>query len=66
MTKVPPPEMKEQDLYLLVFDATKKLMHTDQTRQLSNKYLMAANMDGNYTDVEHMNMDMLVKVYQEI
>ena len=57
----PRPGTKHKDVYLQVFDATKKSMYTDQTGQFpltssrGNKYLMVAvKMDGNYIDAEPM------------
>jgi hypothetical protein len=53
------PSVKHKDVYLMVFDATKKSMFTDQTGKFSitsarrNKYIMVAvELDGNYIDCE--------------
>jgi hypothetical protein len=53
------PGTKHKDIYLLVFDATKKAMYTDQTGRFpitsarGNKYIMVAvELDGNYIDAE--------------
>ena len=51
------PGVKHKDVYLIVFDATKKLMFSDQTGRFpitsacGNKYIMVAvELDGNYID----------------
>jgi hypothetical protein len=55
----PMPGTKHKDVYLRVFDATKKAMYSDQTGRFpiksarGNKYIMVAvELDGNYIDVE--------------
>ena len=72
----PSPGIKHKDVYLRVFDATKKSMYTDQTGRFpltssrGNKYLMVAvEMDGNYIDAEPMRArttQELVAAYQAI
>jgi hypothetical protein len=51
------PSVKHKDTYLMVFDATKKLMFSDQTGKFpimsacGNKYIMVAvDLDGNHID----------------
>ena len=53
------PGVKHNDVYLMVFDATKKSMFSDQIRKFpitsarENKYIMVAvELDGNYIDGE--------------
>jgi hypothetical protein len=53
------PGVKHKDVYLRVFDATKKTMYSDQTGRFpitsarGNKYIMVAvELDGNYIDAE--------------
>eukprot|EP00804_Cyclotella_cryptica_P020090 CCRYP_014884-RA/>CCRYP_014884-RA protein AED:0.24 eAED:0.24 QI:0/0/0/0.75/0.33/0/4/0/1279 len=53
------PGVKHKDVYLRVFDATKKPMYSDQTGRFpitsarGNKYIMVAvELDGNYIDAE--------------
>jgi hypothetical protein len=55
----PKPEVKHKDVYLRVFNATKKAMYTDQpgcfpiTSAQGHKYTMVAvKLDGNYIDAE--------------
>ncbi len=55
----PQPGVKHKDVYLMVFDATKKSMFSDQTGKFpitsarGNKYIMVAvELDGNYIDGE--------------
>ena len=55
----PTPGKKHKDVYLCIFDATKKTMYTDQmdrfpiTSSQGNKYIMVAvELDGNYIDCE--------------
>jgi hypothetical protein len=55
----PKPGIKHKDVYLRMFDATKKAMYTDQTGRFpitsarANKYIMmAVELDGNYIDAE--------------
>eukprot|EP00804_Cyclotella_cryptica_P028837 CCRYP_008424-RA/>CCRYP_008424-RA protein AED:0.29 eAED:0.29 QI:0/0/0/1/0.16/0.14/7/0/719 len=55
----PTPGVKHKDVYLRVFDATKKPMYTDQSGPLprksrrNNQYVMiAVELDGNYIDAE--------------
>ena len=72
----PPPGIKKKDVYLRVFDATKRSMYTDQTGQFpimsrkGNKYMMVAvELDGNYIDVEVMKQRTtaeLIKAYRKI
>ena len=72
----PKPGEKHKDVYLRVFDATKKSMYTDQTGRFpltssrGNKYIMVAvEMDGNYIDAEPMRARTtkeLVAAYQAI
>eukprot|EP00804_Cyclotella_cryptica_P003025 CCRYP_006012-RA/>CCRYP_006012-RA protein AED:0.40 eAED:0.40 QI:0/0/0/1/0/0/2/0/304 len=72
----PTPGTKHQDVYLHVYDATKKTMNTDQTgrfpviSQQGHKYLMVAvDFDGNYIDAECMKShktNNLIKAYQNI
>jgi hypothetical protein len=57
----PKPGVKHKDVYLRVFDATKKAMYTDQpgrfqiTSAQGHKYTMVAvELDGNYIDAEPM------------
>jgi hypothetical protein len=70
------PGIKHKDVYLMVFDATKKLMFSDQTGKFSirlargNKYIMVAvEFDGNYIDGEPLqsrSAKSLTKAYQAI
>jgi len=53
------PNVKHKDVYLMVFDATKKSMFSDQTGNFpitsaqGNKYIMVVvELDGNYIDGE--------------
>jgi len=55
----PQPSVKHKDVYLMVFDATKKSMFSDQTGKFpitsarGNKYIMVAvELDGNHIDGE--------------
>ena len=55
----PSPGVKHKDVYLRVFDATKKSMYTDQSgpfprkSRRCNQYIMVAvELDGNYIDAE--------------
>jgi hypothetical protein len=57
----PKPEVKHKDVYLRVFDTTKKVMYTDQpgsfpiTSAQGHKYTMVAvELDVNYIDAEPM------------
>ncbi len=57
----PKPGVKHKDVYLRVFDATKKAMYTDQpgrfpiTSAQGHKYTMVTvELDGNYIDAEPM------------
>jgi hypothetical protein len=57
----PKPGVKHKDVYLRVFDATKKAMYTDQpgrfpiTSAQGHKYMMVAvKLDDNYIDAEPM------------
>ncbi len=72
----PQPGVKHKDVYLRVFDATKKAMYTDQTGKFpitssrGNKYLMVAvELDGNYIDAEPLKTrtaQSLIKAYKAI
>ena len=72
----PNPGETHKDVYLRVFDATKKSMYTDQTGRFpitssrGNKYIMVAvEMDGNYIDAEPMRSRTtkdLITAYQAI
>ncbi|KAL7501954.1 hypothetical protein ACHAXN_000345 [Cyclotella atomus] len=72
----PTPGVKHKDVYLRVFDATKKAMYLDQTGKFpipssqGNKYIMVAvELDGNYIDAEPLKTqgtESLIKVYQAI
>ena len=70
------PGVKHKDVYLIVFDATKKMMYSDQTGKFpitsarGNKYIMVAvELDGNYIDGEPLqsrSAKALTKAYQAI
>jgi hypothetical protein len=72
----PTPGVKHKDVYLQVFDATKKAMYSDQTGKFpipssqGNKYIMVAvELDGNYIDAEPLKTrgtESLIKSYQAI
>jgi hypothetical protein len=72
----PSPGVKHKDVYLRVFDGTKKSMYTDQTGKFpitsarGNKYIMVAvELDGNYIDAEPVQSrkaKALTDAYQEI
>jgi hypothetical protein len=72
----PTPGVKHKDVYLRVYDATKKAMYTDQTGRIpvvssrGNKYIMVAvELDGNYIDCEPMRdrtTKSLITAYQSI
>jgi hypothetical protein len=72
----PQPGVKHKDVYLIVFDATKKSMVSDQTGKFpitsarGNKYIMVAvEIDGNYIDGEPLQLrsaKSLTKAYQAI
>jgi hypothetical protein len=72
----PQPGVKHKDVYLRVFDATKKAMYTDQTGKFpitssrGNKYLMVAvELDGNFIDAEPLKTrtaQSLTKAYEAI
>ena len=72
----PKPGTKNKDVYLRMFDATKKAMYTDQTGQFpitsgqANKYIMVAvELDGNYIDAEPVKSRHardLTELYQKI
>jgi hypothetical protein len=72
----PTPGVKHKDVYLRVFDATKKAMYSDQTGKFpitssrGNKYIMVAvELDGNYIDAEPLksrSKESLIKAYQAI
>ena len=70
------PGVKHKDVYLMVFDATKKSMFSDQTGKFpitparGNKYIMVAvELDGNYIDgkpLQSRSAKSLTKAYQAI
>ena len=70
----PTPGVKHKDVYLRVYDATKRAMYTDQTGRFpvvssrGNKYLMVAcELDGNYIDAEPLqnrSASQLTQAYQ--
>jgi hypothetical protein len=70
------PGVKHKDVYLMVFNATKKLMFFGQTGKFpitsarGNKYIMVAvELDGNYIDCEplqSLSAKSLTKAYQTI
>eukprot|EP00804_Cyclotella_cryptica_P015673 CCRYP_003654-RB/>CCRYP_003654-RB protein AED:0.35 eAED:0.35 QI:0/0/0/1/0/0/4/0/497 len=70
------PGVKHKDVYLRVFDATKKPMYSDQTGRFpitsarGNKYIMVAvELDGNYIDAEPVKSRKakeLTEAYQKI
>ena len=70
------PGVKHNDVYLMVFDATKKSMISDQTGKFpimsaqENKYIMVAvELDGNYIDgkpIQSRKAKSLTKAYQAI
>ena len=70
------PGVKHKDVYLMVFDATKKSMFTDQTGKFpitstrGNKYIMVTvELDGNYIDgkpLQSRSAKSLTKAYQAI
>jgi hypothetical protein len=68
------PGVKHKDVYLMVFDATKKLIFSNQTGNIlsarGNKYiLVAVELDGNYIDGEPLqsrSAKSLTKAYQAI
>ena len=72
----PTPGAKHRDVYLRVYDATKKAMYTDQTGHFpivssrGNKYLMVAvKLDGNYIDcvpIRDRTTKSLITAYQMI
>ncbi len=72
----PKPGIKHKDVYLKVFDATKKSMFSNQTGKFpitsacGNKYIMVAvELDGNYIDGEPLQSrfaQSLTKGYQAI
>ena len=72
----PTPGVKHKDVYLRVFDATKKTMYSDQRGRFpvvssrGNKYLMVAcELDGNYIDTKPMRdrtTAQLIQAYQNI
>ncbi len=72
----PKPGVKHKDVYLKVFDTTKKSMFSNQTGKFpitsacGNKYIMAAvELDGNYIDGEPLQSrfaQSLTKAYQAI
>ena len=70
------PGVKHKDVYLMVFDVTKKSMFSDQmgkfpiTLARGNKYIMVVvELDGNYIDCEPLqswSAKSLTKAYQAI
>jgi len=70
------PGVKHKDVYLLIFDATKKSMYSDQTGKFpitsarGNKYIMVAvELDGNYIDckpIQSRKAKALTNAYQAI
>ena len=72
----PKPGVKHKDVYLMVFDVTKKLMFSNQTGNFpimstwGNKYIMVAvKLDGNYIDTEPLqshSAQSLTKAYRAI
>ena len=72
----PTPAVKHKDVYLRVFDATKKTMYSDQTGRFpitsarGNKYIMVAvELDGNFIDAEPLKSRKakdLTEAYQSI
>ena len=70
------PVIKHKDVYVRVFDATKKTMYTDQTGRFpitsarGHKYIMVAvELDGNYIDAEPVKSRKakeLTEAYQKI
>jgi hypothetical protein len=72
----PSPGVKHKDVYLCVFDATKKAMYSDQTGRFpitsarGHKYIMVAiELDGNYIDAEPIKTwkaQALTSAYQAI
>ena len=72
----PTPGVKHKDVYLRVFDVTKKSMYTDQSgpfprkSRRNNQYIMVAvELDGNYIDAEPLKTRKakdLTEAYQKI
>eukprot|EP00804_Cyclotella_cryptica_P012316 CCRYP_020812-RA/>CCRYP_020812-RA protein AED:0.35 eAED:0.35 QI:0/0/0/1/1/1/2/0/506 len=72
----PSPGVKQKDVYLRAFDATKKQMYTDQTGKFpimlarGNKFIMVAvELDGNYIDAPPLpaqNAKALTDAYKKI
>jgi hypothetical protein len=72
----PMPRVKQKDVYLTAFDATKKLMFSNQmgnfpiTSARGNKYIMVAvELDGNYIDckpIQSTTAKSLTTAYQAI
>eukprot|EP01082_Thalassiosira_pseudonana_P002456 g1757.t1 g1757 contig11:6688-7572(+) len=72
----PTPGVKHKDVYLRVFDATKRPMFSDQTGKFpitssrGSKYIMVAvEIDGNYIDAESLKTratQSLINAYQTI
>ncbi len=70
------PGVKHKDVYLMIFDAIKKSMFSDQTGKFlitsgrGNKYIMVAvELDGNYIDGESLqsrSAKLLTKAYHAI
>eukprot|EP00956_Cyclotella_meneghiniana_P007408 scaffold10112_cov34-Cyclotella_meneghiniana.AAC.1 len=60
----PTPGVKKKDVYLRVFDATRKNMYTDQSgpfpikSRRKHQYIMVAvELDGNYIDAEPSDLE---------
>ena len=70
------PGLTHWNVYIRIYDATKKTMYTDQTghfpviSQRGHKYIMVAiELDGNYIDAKCMRScktSDLIKAYQTI
>jgi hypothetical protein len=70
------PGLKHKDVYLRIYDSTKRAMYTDQTGCIpvvssrGNQYIMVAvELDGNYIDCEPMHdrtTNSLIEAYQNI
>ena len=76
LSNKPKPGLKHKDVYLMVFDVTKKSMFSDQTGKFpitsarGNKYIMVAvKLDGNNIDAKPLqsrSAQSLTKAYQAI
>eukprot|EP00804_Cyclotella_cryptica_P014825 CCRYP_015027-RA/>CCRYP_015027-RA protein AED:0.12 eAED:0.12 QI:0/0/0/1/0.2/0.16/6/0/1256 len=69
----PTPGVKHKDVYLRVYDATKRAMYTDQTDRFpvvsSRVFMVACELDGNYIDAEPIHdrtAKQLTQAYQNI